>query len=122
VDLGFADATVVVAGGTRGIGLATALCLAGHVARVAIVGRNQPRLTKATAALTAAGSPEVLPLGADLGSASDVDNVFETVGARWGALNVLVNAAGPIGDGRLISPERCLSRSSEAASFDPCWC
>ncbi|MDT5117448.1 MAG: 3-oxoacyl-[acyl-carrier protein] reductase, partial [Mycobacterium sp.] len=39
MDLGFADATAVIAGGTRGIGLATAVCLAEQGARVGIVGR-----------------------------------------------------------------------------------
>jgi NAD(P)-dependent dehydrogenase (short-subunit alcohol dehydrogenase family) len=100
VDLGFADATAVIAGGTRGIGLATAVCLAEHGARVAVVGRDEARLAKTAATLTAAGSPDVLALRAGLGSASDVDEVFASVGARWGELNVLVNAAGPTGAGR----------------------
>jgi NAD(P)-dependent dehydrogenase (short-subunit alcohol dehydrogenase family) len=100
VDLGFADASAVIAGGTRGIGLATAVCLAEHGARVGVVGRDGARLAKTAATLTAAGSPDVLALRADLGSASDVGAVFETVASRWGALNVLVNAAGPAGAGR----------------------
>jgi NAD(P)-dependent dehydrogenase (short-subunit alcohol dehydrogenase family) len=100
VDLGFADATAVIAGGTRGIGLATAACVAEQGARVAIIGRDDNRLAAAGTALAAAGSPEVLTLKADLGSPSDVEDAFATVGARWGALNVLVNAAGPAGAGR----------------------
>ncbi len=40
---GFADATAVIAGGTRGIGLATAVCLAEQGARVGIVGRSEAR-------------------------------------------------------------------------------
>ena len=44
-------------GGTSGIGLATALCLAEHGARVGIIGRNEARVTAAATALTAAGSP-----------------------------------------------------------------
>jgi 3-oxoacyl-[acyl-carrier protein] reductase len=100
VDLGFADATAVIAGGTRGIGLATALCLAADGCRVGLIGRDEARLKQAAGALEAAGSPEVLTLAADLRSAPDVDAVFETVDARWGALNVLVNAAGPVGAGR----------------------
>ena len=99
MDLGFADAIAVIAGGTRGIGLATAVSLAEHGARVGIVGRDEARLTQTAATLVAAGSPDVLALRADLGSASDVDAVFATVGARWGELNVLVNAAGPVGAG-----------------------
>jgi NAD(P)-dependent dehydrogenase (short-subunit alcohol dehydrogenase family) len=100
VDLGFADATAVIAGGTRGIGLATAVCLAEQGARVGIVGRSEARLTKTAATLAAAGSLEVLTLAADLRSAPAVDAVFEEVPMRWGGLNVLVNAAGPVGAGR----------------------
>jgi NAD(P)-dependent dehydrogenase (short-subunit alcohol dehydrogenase family) len=100
VDLGFADATAVIAGGTRGIGLATSLCLAGEGCRVAVVGRDEARLTQTADAVTAAGSPEVLRLRADLTSASDVDAVFDEVESRWGTLNVLINAAGPAAAGR----------------------
>jgi NAD(P)-dependent dehydrogenase (short-subunit alcohol dehydrogenase family) len=114
VDLGFGDATAVIAGGTRGIGLATAVCLAEHGARVAVIGRNEARLTKTAATLAVAGSPEVLTLGADLASAPDVDAVFETVGARWGALNVLVNAAGPVSAGRFED----LDDAGWTAAFD----
>ena len=114
MDLGFADATAVVAGGTRGIGLATAVCLAEHGARVGVVGRDEDRLVKTAATLTAAGSPDVLVLRADLGSASDVDAVFDTVDGRWGALNVLVNAAGPVGAGRFDE----LDDAAWKAAFD----
>jgi NAD(P)-dependent dehydrogenase (short-subunit alcohol dehydrogenase family) len=100
VDLGFAGATAVIAGGTRGIGLATAVCLAGEGCRVGLVGRDEGRLRDAADALQAAGSPEVLQLPADLASISDVDAVFEEVQMHWGTLNVLVNAVGPGGAGR----------------------
>jgi NAD(P)-dependent dehydrogenase (short-subunit alcohol dehydrogenase family) len=100
VDLGFAGATAVIAGGTRGIGLATALCLAGDGCRVGLIGRDEARLEEAAGALEAAGSPEVLQLAVDLGSATDVTAVFDELRMRWGALNVLINAAGPAGAGR----------------------
>jgi 3-oxoacyl-[acyl-carrier protein] reductase len=100
VDLGFADATAVIAGGTRGIGLATAVCLAEQGARIGVIGRDDARLKETATTLADAGSPDVLTLTADLGSASDVEAIFEVVGVRWGALNVLVNAAGPTGAGR----------------------
>jgi 3-oxoacyl-[acyl-carrier protein] reductase len=114
VDLGFADATAVIAGGTRGIGLATAINLAENGARVGIVGRDEDRLTAAATTLAAAGSPEVMTLSADLGSASDVDALFETVATRWGALNVLINAAGPAGAGRFED----LGDAAWTATFD----
>jgi NAD(P)-dependent dehydrogenase (short-subunit alcohol dehydrogenase family) len=100
VDLGFAGATAVIAGGTRGIGLATALCLAREGCRVALIGRDKARLEEAAGAVGAAGSPEVLQLTADLGAATDVTAVFDELQARWGTLNVLINAAGPAGAGR----------------------
>ena len=40
MDLGLANATAVVVGGSRGMGLATARCLAEEGARVAVVGRS----------------------------------------------------------------------------------
>jgi NAD(P)-dependent dehydrogenase (short-subunit alcohol dehydrogenase family) len=100
VDLGFAGATAVIAGGTRGIGLATALCLAREGCRVALIGRDKARLEEAAGAAGAAGSPEVLQLTADLGAATAVTAVFDELQARWGTLNVLINAAGPAGAGR----------------------
>ena len=114
MDLGFTGSTAVIAGGTRGIGLATATSLAEQGARVGVVGRNEARLATSAATLVAAGSPDVLTLRADLGSASDVDAVFATVGDRWGELNVLVNAAGPLGAGRFED----LDDAGWAVAFD----
>jgi NAD(P)-dependent dehydrogenase (short-subunit alcohol dehydrogenase family) len=114
VDLGFADATAVIAGGTRGIGLASALQLASEGCRIAIIGRDRVQLTEAATAVAAAGSPEVVVLPADLTSLPEVGAVFETVGSRWGALNVLVNAAGPVGAGRFEN----LDDAEWAAAFD----
>lgn len=90
----------MITGGTRGIGLATAVCLAREGCRVSVIGRDGARLKEAAEAAEAAGSPEVLPLPADLASVSDIEGVFEDVRGRWGALNVLINAAGPGGAGR----------------------
>jgi 3-oxoacyl-[acyl-carrier protein] reductase len=114
VDLGFAEATAVVAGASRGIGLATAVRLAGDGCRVALIGRDQSRLHESAALVAAAGSPDVLILPGDLGSAGDVDGAFATVLERWGSLNVLVNAAGPVGAGRFED----LDDAGWAAAFD----
>lgn len=114
MDLGFADATAVIAGGTRGIGLATAVCLAKQGARIGVIGRDDTRLKETATALSDAGSPEVLTLPANLTSASDVDSAFSTVSAHWGVLNVLVNAAGPMGAGRFED----LGDAQWAAAFD----
>ena len=41
MDLGLANAAAEVVGGSRGMGLATARCLADDDARVAVVGRSR---------------------------------------------------------------------------------
>jgi len=100
MDLGLADATAVVVGGTSGMGLATAQCLAAEGCRVAVVGRDPARLAAAARSLGDAGCPRPLELRADVGSAAEVDAAFETVRAAWGELNILINAVGPSGAGR----------------------
>lgn len=114
MDLGFSGATAVIAGGTRGIGLATALCLARDGCQVGLIGRDQDRLTDAARGAQAAGSPEVLQFPADLTSSADIEAVFDEVRTRWGALNVLINAAGPAAAGRFEE----LSDADWAHTFD----
>lgn len=96
MDLGLANAATVVVGGSRGMGFATARCLAEEGARVAVVGRTRASLDAAAADLTDRGSPDALGLVADIGDAGDVDQVFAELGKRWnGELNVLINTVGP---------------------------
>ena len=65
MDLGFANATAVVVGGGRGMGLAAARCMAEDGARVAVVSRSRDDLEAAVDDLTERGSPEALGLVAD---------------------------------------------------------
>jgi 3-oxoacyl-[acyl-carrier protein] reductase len=116
MDLGLADARAVVAGGTRGMGFAAARCLAADGARVAVLARSHAGLDEAVAALRAAGSPEALGIPTDLTRRSDVESAFTAIGARWDALNILVNAAGPTGVG--IGPFESLDDDEWQATFD----
>ncbi|HWF28962.1 MAG TPA: SDR family oxidoreductase [Mycobacterium sp.] len=96
MDLGLANAAAVVVGGSRGMGLATARCLAEEGARVAVVGRTRASLDSAVTDLTGRGSPDAVGLVADIGDAGEVDQVFADLGQRWnGELNVLINTVGP---------------------------
>jgi 3-oxoacyl-[acyl-carrier protein] reductase len=96
VDLGLANATAVVVGGSRGMGLAAARCLAEDGARVALVGRTRASLDSAVGDLTDRGSPDAVGFAADIGDAADVDKAFAEIAARWNAeLNVLINTVGP---------------------------
>jgi len=102
VDLGLEDAAVVVSGGSQGMGRAAAEVFAQEGARTAVLARGKAGLDEAVAALTALGAPDAVGLAADLTDRAQVDAAFAAVGERWGGLNVLVNAAGPVdvGTGR----------------------
>src|ERR1700755_935120 len=96
MDLGLANATAAVVGGSRGMGLAAARCLADDGARVAGGGRTPDALGSRVADLTGRGSPDALGLVADIGDAGAVEKVFADLGERWGGeLNVLINTVGP---------------------------
>jgi len=82
MDLGLANATAVVVGGSRGMGLAAARCLSDKGARVAVVGRTRAALDSAVADLIDRGSPEALGLVADIGDAGQVDKLFAELGER----------------------------------------
>jgi 3-oxoacyl-[acyl-carrier protein] reductase len=116
MDLGLTGATAVVGGGSKGMGLAAARCLAAAGARVAVLGRTPEALEAAVAALRAEGSPDPLGIPTDLTVRGQVDAAFAQVGARWGALNVLVNAAGPVGVG--IGRFEALDDEDWRATFD----
>jgi 3-oxoacyl-[acyl-carrier protein] reductase len=96
VDLGLRDATVVINGGSKGMGRAAAECFAAEGAKVAVLARSKAPLDETVEALLAAGSADAVGIPTDLTSAHDVTSAFAQVGERWGALNVLVNAAGPV--------------------------
>uniref|UniRef100_A4TDQ1 3-oxoacyl-[acyl-carrier-protein] reductase MabA n=1 Tax=Mycolicibacterium gilvum (strain PYR-GCK) TaxID=350054 RepID=A4TDQ1_MYCGI len=96
MDLGLRDATVVVVGGGRGMGLAAAHCFADDGARVALVGRTRDVLDEAAAQLRGRGSPDAVGVVADCADEAAVQRAFGELAERWnGELNVLVNAVGP---------------------------
>ncbi len=81
-------ATVLVTGGSSGIGRSIAQSLLNAGARVAITGRDRRRLDEASKALGALG------VHADVSKAADVDRTYAEVLAAFGHLDVLVNNAG----------------------------
>ena len=81
--------SVLVTGGNRGIGLATARTLAAQGHRVAVTYRTAP--------------PEgLLGVRCDVTSAEDVDRAFGEVEAAQGPVEVLVSNAGITDDGLLL--------------------
>lgn len=85
--------TVLVTGGTGGIGLATAAGLAGLGARVGIVGRDEGRARAAAERIRTAGG-DVDVFTADVSSRREVRRLAEQVLAAYPRLDVLVNNVG----------------------------
>ena len=86
--------TVLITGGTGGIGKATALGLARMGARVAIIGRDRERTDDAVREIGAAGSGQVDAFVADLSSQAEVRRVAGEVLRTIPRLDVLVNNVG----------------------------
>lgn len=101
MDLGLRDKAAVVAGGSRGMGRATAELLAAEGCRVAVLGRSEADLREAEDALGRRGSPDAVAIRADLLDTAAVEAAFTTLAGRWGALNALVCAPGPSSAGTL---------------------
>jgi NAD(P)-dependent dehydrogenase (short-subunit alcohol dehydrogenase family) len=91
----FAGKTVLVTGGSRGLGLVLARHLAAEGARVAICGRDPEALERARSTLEAVGA-EIFALPADVADRDAVATLVEQVTARFGPIDVLVNNAGVI--------------------------
>lgn len=116
MDLGLAGATAVVNGGSRGMGRAAAESLAREGARVAVLARTQTTLDETIDALVSLGSPDAVGISTDLTSPESVDRAFVSIGDRWGWLNILVNAAGPVGVG--IGEFEAIDDDEWLATFD----
>jgi NAD(P)-dependent dehydrogenase (short-subunit alcohol dehydrogenase family) len=89
-----AGKTVLITGGTAGIGKATALGLATMGAHVAITGRDPARTEAVAGEIRAAGGGQVDALVADLSSQSEVRRLADEVRQRLSRIDVLVNNAG----------------------------
>jgi NADP-dependent 3-hydroxy acid dehydrogenase YdfG len=95
-----AGKTVLVTGGTTGIGRATARILAGLGAKVFITGRNLEPLTQ-TLIDTREMYPEANIDGAisDLSDKEQIRHLFEAFQEKYGELDILINNAGLGADG-----------------------
>ena len=90
-----AGKSVLVTGGTGGIGMATAAALAALGARVGITGRDQARAAAAAAGIRAAtGNPAVDVFTADMSVQAEVRRLAAQVADTYPRLDVLVNNVG----------------------------
>jgi NADP-dependent 3-hydroxy acid dehydrogenase YdfG len=88
-----ANKVLWITGGGTGIGKATAIAMAAPSVHVVLSGRRQSELDKAVAAIGAAnGSAEAQVL--DVSDARRVAQVAQSVLARHGRIDILINSAG----------------------------
>jgi short-subunit dehydrogenase len=92
------DKTVLLTGGSRGLGLVMARQLVQEGARLAICGRDRPTLDRAYNELLELGG-EVLAIPCDLTDQQQVEQMVQTIGDRFGQIDVLINNAGAISVG-----------------------
>jgi NAD(P)-dependent dehydrogenase (short-subunit alcohol dehydrogenase family) len=93
MDLELTGKTVLITGGTDGLGLALATKLAAEGAAVAVCGRDEERLRTAEAAIRAVGG-DVLAQRADVSQSEDVEAFVKAAAARWGRIDGIVHNAG----------------------------
>lgn len=92
MDLGLSDRTVLVTGGSSGVGLATVRALLEEGARVATCGRDADRLAKAAAGL--GGGDRLLTGVCDVRDADAVREFTARAADTFGSVDGLVNNAG----------------------------
>ena len=85
MDLGLAGATVVVQGGTQGMGRAAARCFADDGAKVAVMARTQADLDATCEELRGRGAIDTIALRADITNLDEVDRRLRAWSRSGGA-------------------------------------
>lgn len=86
--MSFKGKVVLITGGSRGIGFATAKLFSTHGAQVVITSKNSANLVEATRKLDCLGIP------ADVKKLSEVQGVIQKTIERFGRIDILINNAG----------------------------
>jgi NAD(P)-dependent dehydrogenase (short-subunit alcohol dehydrogenase family) len=101
----FADKTVLITGGSRGLGLVLARQLAQEHARVVICARDEEELERARRDLQRVGA-DPLALKCDITNTLEVAATIETIHKEVGHIDVLINNAGVI----QVGPYKVMTR------------
>ena len=94
--------TVLITGGSRGLGLALAEEFARFGAKIAICARDEHELARARQQLEEMGAA-VCAVPCDVTKPEEVDNLISSVTRHMGGIDVLVNNAGVISVGPILS-------------------
>jgi NAD(P)-dependent dehydrogenase (short-subunit alcohol dehydrogenase family) len=100
------DKVVVITGGGRGIGRATALKLASAGATIVVVARTKPELEAVVAEIEGQGG-QAMALVVDVTLSTDVESLANELQEIFGQVDILVNCAG-------VALIASLSNTSEA--------
>lgn len=97
MDLGIAGKVALVAGGSKGMGRATARQLAAEGCKVAIVARDHRGIDEAVAELERSGI--AMGVSADLATEAGAQAAVAAIRAQWGAPEILVAQTNDTGAG-----------------------
>ena len=86
--------TVIITGGSQGIGYGIATCFARMGANLVIADLNGEQAVKAADQLKAAGASDAMGIACDVASRAQVEAMVAAVVERFGGIDVLVNNAG----------------------------
>lgn len=115
----FRGKTVLVTGGSRGLGLVLSRALAREGARIVLCGRQLETLARACDELAELGG-DVFAVAADVTSADDVSSLMAAIEDRYGGVDVLINNAGRIDVGPFETmTEEDFARAMETHFWGP---
>jgi short-subunit dehydrogenase len=97
----FSGRTVLITGGSRGLGLVLAKQLASEGARLCLIARDEGELARAHAQLEAAGAHDVMTMRCDIRRRAEVQATIDRLLETWAGVDVLINNAGVIQVGPL---------------------
>jgi NAD(P)-dependent dehydrogenase (short-subunit alcohol dehydrogenase family) len=104
-DFSFAGKSILITGGSRGLGLTIARKIAAEGGRIALLARDEEELARACAELRGLGG-EALAVPCDLFDRAQSLGAVENVVDRFGTIDVLINNAGIIEVGPLDNMRR----------------
>jgi 3-oxoacyl-[acyl-carrier protein] reductase len=102
MELGLKGRTAVIAGGSTGIGKATARGLATEGVNLVLLARGKENLDKAAGEITRESNVEVLTIPTDMRDANSVNAAAAAAAGRFGIIHILFYTAG----NRMRRPDR----------------
>ena len=93
-----AGKSVIITGGSTGIGRAIAMLLVAKGARVLICGRHRQAIDEALRDIREVGGGEIEAIVADIALPRQAERLFKAADRQFGRLDVLINNAGLAGE------------------------